>query len=62
MPTYEYRCRECRYTFTKMQGINDEKKKRCPHCGGTLERLISGGTGFILKGHGFYKTDYKKSK
>ena len=32
----------------------------CPNCGAkALHRLISGGTGIIFKGHGFYCTDYK---
>ena len=31
----------------------------CPACGGETRRLISGGAGFILKGSGFYKTDYR---
>jgi len=60
MPTYEYRCQECGYTFSKMQAINAEREKVCPRCGGHLKRLISGGTGFIFKGYGFYETDYKK--
>ena len=33
----------------------------CPKCGGTVKRLISGGTGVIFKGSGFYVTDAKKS-
>ena len=30
----------------------------CPVCGGHAERKISGGTGLIFKGSGFYITDY----
>ena len=33
------------------------KKKNC-----TVERIISGGTGLIFKGSGFYLTDYKNKK
>tara|TARA_B100001093_G_C25962556_1_gene649758 strand:+ start:125 stop:361 length:237 start_codon:yes stop_codon:yes gene_type:complete len=33
------------------------KKKNC-----NVERLISGGTGLIFKGSGFYLTDYKNKK
>ncbi len=32
----------------------------CPICGGKAERQISGGTGLIFKGSGFYITDYGK--
>ena len=60
MPTYEYECTQCRYTFEAFQKITDKPLKRCPECGGKLRRLISGGAGLIFKGSGFYATDYKK--
>jgi len=31
----------------------------CENCGGAVKRLITGGTGLIFKGSGFYLTDYK---
>ena len=31
----------------------------CEECGGKIERIITGGTGLIFKGSGFYLTDYK---
>ena len=34
----------------------------CKECGGKIERVITGGTGLIFKGSGFYLTDYKDSK
>ena len=34
----------------------------CENCGGKINRLITGGTGLIFKGSGFYLTDYKKGK
>ena len=34
----------------------------CENCGGKIERLITGGTGLIFKGSGFYLTDYKNSQ
>jgi len=34
----------------------------CEECGGKIERIISGGTGLIFKGSGFYLTDYKDKK
>lgn len=59
--TYQYECKEksCRYSFISNQGMNDEPLKTCPQCDGELRRVITGGSGFILKGSGFYKTDNK---
>jgi predicted nucleic acid-binding Zn ribbon protein len=34
----------------------------CENCGGEVKRLITGGSGIIFKGSGFYLTDYKNSK
>ena len=35
---------------------------RCENCGGEVKRLITGGTGLIFKGSGFYLTDYKNDQ
>lgn len=40
-----------------MHKISEEPKKKCPECGGKLERLISS-TAFQLKGGGWYKDGY----
>ena len=34
----------------------------CKENGSEVERIISGGTGLIFKGSGFYLTDYKNKK
>ncbi|MBW1645996.1 MAG: zinc ribbon domain-containing protein [Deltaproteobacteria bacterium] len=47
MPTYEYRCHDCGRRFEVSQKISAAKLTVCEVCGGRLERLISGGTGFI---------------
>jgi putative FmdB family regulatory protein len=62
MPTYEYQCKDCRFEFEEFQSIASEPLHVCPKCGGIVERKISGGTGLIFKGSGFYITDYKKNK
>jgi putative FmdB family regulatory protein len=59
MPTYEYQCQKCKCRFEEFQKISDPPLVKCPKCGGGLERLISGGSGLIFKGSGFYITDYK---
>jgi len=50
MPTYEYYCDSCGKRFDVFQGMGDEPKKSCPACGQNVRRLISGGSGFIMKG------------
>lgn len=59
MPTYEYRCRDCRYRFEEFQRITDPPVTSCPRCKGEVERLISAGSGLLFKGSGFYITDYR---
>ncbi len=61
MPTYEYECSDCGYTFEAFQKISDAPLEVCPKCGGRVKRLIGGGMGIIFKGSGFYVTDYKSS-
>lgn len=59
MPTYEYICENCGYGFEYFQSISSEPIRVCPKCGlETIMRKISGGTGLIFKGSGFYITDY----
>ncbi|MBQ7815121.1 MAG: zinc ribbon domain-containing protein, partial [Thermoguttaceae bacterium] len=42
------------------QKMSEEPLEVCPKCGEkALRRLISGGSGLIFKGSGFYITDYK---
>ena len=57
MPTYEYR-RTDGSTFEMFQSITAEPLTACPTTNQAVKRVISGGTGFILKGSGFYQTDY----
>lgn len=59
MPTYEYECTKCGYTFEKFQRMSDEPLKRCPKCRCKVKRLIGSGAGIIFKGSGFYETDYR---
>jgi putative FmdB family regulatory protein len=52
MPTYEYECESCGLKFERQQGITEMPLSECPECHGKARRLVSGGTGFILKGTG----------
>ena len=56
MPIYEYHCPKCG-TFETTQRITEPALKRCPTCKSKVERMISA-TSFVLKGSGWYATDY----
>jgi putative FmdB family regulatory protein len=58
MPIYEYKCHKCG-VFEAMQGIKEAPLKKCPTCKSKVERQMSRGS-FILKGSGWYATDYAK--
>jgi putative FmdB family regulatory protein len=49
MPTYEYECDTCGLKFERRQAITEQPITVCPECRGTVQRLISGGAGFILR-------------
>ena len=57
MPTYEYECRKCRRVFEIRQRISEPALTVCDVCGGEVRRLLSAAP-FILKGEGWYVTDY----
>ena len=61
MPIYEYECKKCGKHFEVWQKITDEALKTCKECGGELVKLISE-SGFILKGTGWYVTDYARKE
>ena len=62
MPTYDYFCEKCDKTYEFFQSMSDAPIQECSVCKNKLRRLVSGGTGLIFKGSGFYLTDYAKSK
>ena len=57
MPTYEYQCDACHRVFEVRQRITEEPLTTCEACSGTVRRLLSPAP-FILKGGGWYVTDY----
>lgn len=59
MPTYEYACTSCGNEWEAEQSIKDAPLTECPRCHeATARRQISRGTGFILKGGGWYSDLY----
>jgi putative FmdB family regulatory protein len=61
LPTYDYKCKKCGYTFSVEQSIVDKPLTRCRKCRGRLEKLLPQSISLIFKGSGFYATDYKKT-
>lgn len=59
MPTYTYECGKCGFRFEIEQRITAAPRKRCPECRGAVHRVIHA-VNHILKGPGFYATDYRK--
>jgi putative FmdB family regulatory protein len=57
MPIYEYQCESCSRRFEVMQRMTEPLLAICETCGGHVRRLISQ-TSFVLKGSGWYVTDY----
>ncbi|NBB85500.1 MAG: zinc ribbon domain-containing protein [Bacteroidetes bacterium] len=60
MPTYVYR-REDGSSFEIQQRITEDPLETCPTTGQPVKRVITGNTGIIFKGSGFYITDYERS-
>lgn len=57
MPIYEYECRSCGKKHEIIQKHSDKPVAECPDCRGHMRKLISNSS-FVLKGTGWYKTDY----
>ncbi|MBN2804456.1 MAG: zinc ribbon domain-containing protein [Deltaproteobacteria bacterium] len=61
MPIYEYRCEKCGHQFDMIQKMSDSPVQKCEKCGEESRRIISQ-TSFMLKGTGWYATDYAGKK
>lgn len=62
MPIYEYHCDDCQQLFEQWQKTYDPQETvDCPICKGTGHKVISN-TSFVLKGGGWYVTDYGNRK
>lgn len=60
MPIYEYECRGCGKVFEILQRATDAPLAECRFChSGQVAKIISQ-TSFVLKGSGWYATDYAK--
>ncbi|CAK7002142.1 MAG: hypothetical protein DELT_00073 [Desulfovibrio sp.] len=62
MPIYEYHCDACDTVFEEIHPhIDDVVVEPCPKCGKEAHRMISNTT-FVLKGGGWYVTEYGNKK
>ncbi len=58
MPNYEYECETCGGRFEVIQKFSDPILTICRLCKtGTVRKVLSP-TSFVLKGNGWYATDY----
>ena len=59
MPIYEYECKDCGHQFETIRKISAGPPDACPSCGeDKLQKLVSKAA-FVLKGTGWYETDFK---
>jgi putative FmdB family regulatory protein len=61
VPLYEYECEKCHKRTEKIEGVKGPHLKKCPHCGGKVEQLVSA-PAIQFKGSGWYVTDYAGKK
>jgi putative FmdB family regulatory protein len=62
MPIYEYTCSACGHQLEAMQSISEPPLRQCPKCRRrSLKKLVSA-AGFVLKGTGWYVTDFRDKK
>ena len=57
MPLYEYKCLKCSQRTEKIENVDGPHLRKCPHCGGKVEPIISA-PAIQFKGAGWYVTDY----
>jgi putative FmdB family regulatory protein len=61
VPLYEYKCQKCDRHTEKIESVSGPHLKKCPHCGGKVEPVISA-PAIQFKGAGWYVTDYGGKK
>ena len=60
MPTYEYRCNACESEFEVEKRMSDPVQATCPACGSDQTQRLISHSSFVLKGSGWYLTDYAR--
>ncbi len=60
MPIYEYKCGGCGEVFEVLQRYDDPPPEKHETCGSTEITRVMSATSFVLKGSGWYATDYAR--
>jgi len=60
MPTYEYHCDACESEFEVEKRMSDPVEAGCPACGSDHTHRLISHSSFVLKGSGWYVTDYAR--
>lgn len=50
MAFYDYECTACGHSQEEQHGMTEDPKIACAKCGQAMRRVITGGSGFIMKG------------
>ena len=61
MPIYEYHCKKCGIDFEALLKSTESEPTTCEECGSRRIGRVMSQTSFVLKGSGWYKTDYAGS-
>jgi len=61
VPLYEYKCLKCGRNTEKIESVSGPHLKKCPHCGGKVESVITA-PAIQFKGAGWYVNDYGGKK
>ena len=62
MPIYSYKCDACGHQSDVLQKMSDVPLTICPACGKEAYSKQLTAAGFVLKGGGWYVTDFKDQK
>lgn len=62
MPIYDYECQDCKTQFEVEAKMSDPPPPYCPNCKHPHIRRMISRTSFVLKGGGWYVTDYKSKR
>ena len=62
MPVYEYECQACGGRFEVTQKFSDPAVTVCQLCKAESIKKVLSPTAFVLKGSGWYATDYAGKK
>ena len=62
MPVYEYECGSCGGRFEVIRKFSDPVLTECTLCNATGVRKVLSPTAFVLKGSGWYTSDYPSAE